>query len=153
MTIGNGKKLSILHVGTKSCVSPLKSFQLQKVFHVPHLATNLISVSKLYINNNSFVEFLSRFFLIKDLVIRKALLWGKLENDLYKFPTNLTVQTSGVLAFFSSSHNVSTTRNLNNMFNLYHLDLGHLITNILKKMLLSCNISFQCYKHTICCPC
>lgn len=50
--------------------------------------------------------------------MRKALLRGKLKNDLYKFPTKPTVQTGGALAFFSSSHNVSTTRNLNNIFNL-----------------------------------
>lgn len=50
--------------------------------------------------------------------MRKAFLRGKLENDLYKFPTKPTVQTGGALAFFSSSHNVSTIRNLNNMFNL-----------------------------------
>ena len=69
VTIGNGKKLFILHVYAKSFACTIKTFQLNKVFHVPHLTTNLISVSKFYIHNNTFFEFHSHVFLVKDLVM------------------------------------------------------------------------------------
>ena len=84
-SIDNEKKLSILHVGSKSFKSSLKSFRLQIFFHVPHLATILISRSKFCTNNNSFFEFHPIFFLIKDQDMKKALLQGKLEKGLYKF--------------------------------------------------------------------
>ena len=71
VTIGNGKKLSILYVGTKLFASSLKTFQLKKVFHVPHLATYLISVSKLCIHNNSILELHHLSFLSRTRLQRK----------------------------------------------------------------------------------
>ena len=64
-TIGDGKKLSIFHVGSTCLHTPHKTFRLQQVLHVPHLATNLISVSKFCQDNNSFFEFHPTFFFIK----------------------------------------------------------------------------------------
>ena len=81
------------------------------VFLVPCFATNMISVSKFCIDGNSFFEFHPYFFLI-DQIMRKALLQGKLKNDLYKFPTQF-VQTTAPLVFFTSYPNVLTSGNLN----------------------------------------
>ena len=55
--VGNGMQIPILHTGAKNFPSPLKVFQLKRVFHVPNLTTNLISVSKFCTNNNTFFEF------------------------------------------------------------------------------------------------
>ena len=41
------------------------------------------------------------------------------------------------------------TRNMNNMFDLWHLHLGYPATNTLKQILSSCNVSCHNHKHTI----
>ena len=46
VTISNGKHLTISHVGSKTLHTHTKPFHLQTIFHVPHLTTNLISVSR-----------------------------------------------------------------------------------------------------------
>ncbi|RVW76269.1 Retrovirus-related Pol polyprotein from transposon RE1 [Vitis vinifera] len=66
VTVGNSKQLPISSIGSKYFHSSLKSFQLQDVFHVPQLTTNLISVSKFCTDNNSFFEFHPNIYLIKD---------------------------------------------------------------------------------------
>ena len=52
--VGNGKKLPILHTGSKFFSSTFRNFHLKKVYHVSHLTTNLISVSKFCTDNNVF---------------------------------------------------------------------------------------------------
>ncbi|KAL6317024.1 hypothetical protein AAG906_026780 [Vitis piasezkii] len=64
--VGNGKQLPISSVGSNYFHSSHKSFQLQDIFHVPQLTTNLISVSKFCTDNNSFFEFHPNIYLIKD---------------------------------------------------------------------------------------
>lgn len=98
VTVGNGKKSSISHVGSKSFQTPHKSFQLRSI---PHLATNLISVPKFCTNNNLFLEYHPTFFLIKDWNTKKILLQGNIEHSLYKFPNN-HIGTSST--FFPSRH-------------------------------------------------
>ena len=46
VTVGNGKHLSISNTGSHRLVSNSHSFQLRKVFHVPFISANLISVAK-----------------------------------------------------------------------------------------------------------
>ena len=53
VTIGNGKQIPILHIGTKIFTSPLKTFQLKRDLHAPHLATNLVSVSQFCTDNKT----------------------------------------------------------------------------------------------------
>ena len=50
MTVSNGKQIPILNVGTEYFPSTLK------VFHVLHLTTNLISVSKFFTDNDIFLS-------------------------------------------------------------------------------------------------
>ena len=66
VTVNYGKQIPILNVGTKSFPSTLKVFHLKKVFHVLHLTTNLISVSKFCTDNDTFFEFHLNFFLVRD---------------------------------------------------------------------------------------
>ena len=40
--VGNGKSLSIKHVGTTQLLSPTSSFQLNNVLHVPQISQNLL---------------------------------------------------------------------------------------------------------------
>ena len=86
VTMDNGKKLKISNFGFKAFQIPHRFFHLQFTFHVPHLATNLISVSKFCHDNHSYFEFHPTFFCIKDYLTKKTLLQGNIERGLYKFP-------------------------------------------------------------------
>ncbi|RVX09873.1 Retrovirus-related Pol polyprotein from transposon RE1 [Vitis vinifera] len=66
VTIGNGKHLSISNIGSKQLHSHTHSFQLEKVFHVPFISANLISVAKFCSDNNALIEFHSNVFFVKD---------------------------------------------------------------------------------------
>ena len=57
-----------------------RNFHLKKVYHVFHLTTNLISVSKFCTNDNVFFEFHPKLFLVKDQVLRQVLLQGQLKK-------------------------------------------------------------------------
>ena len=74
VAVGNGKKLSISHVGSKTLHTPHQSFYLQSVFYVPHLTTNLISVSKFCQDNHSYFKFHPNFFYVNDQLTKKTLL-------------------------------------------------------------------------------
>ena len=108
VTIGNGTQFPILHTGTKIFQFPFKVFQLKRVLHAPHLATNLFSVSQFCADNNTFVEFHPRFFLVKEQITKKVLLKGHLERGLYKFPTNFS-STTGL---FSCLNNFSSSNSM-----------------------------------------
>ena len=47
VSIGNGKKFPIHHIGSTFLSTKYKKFKLNRVLHVPKLTTNLISVSQL----------------------------------------------------------------------------------------------------------
>ncbi|KAL6314221.1 hypothetical protein AAG906_011972 [Vitis piasezkii] len=106
--------------------SPSKVFQLKRVLHAPHLATNLVSVSQFYADNNTFVEFHHQFFLVKEQVTKKVLLKGHLERGLYKFSTSFSSSTD---CLFSSFNNSSSS---NSTTELWHSRLGHPAEDILK---------------------
>lgn len=44
--IGDGKGLSITHIGLTSLQTPSQPFQLSNVLYVPHIKKNLISAAK-----------------------------------------------------------------------------------------------------------
>ena len=73
VTIGNGKHLSISNTGSQHLVSNSHSFQLKKVFHVPFISANLISVAKFCSDNNALIEFQFNSFFVKDLCTNKVL--------------------------------------------------------------------------------
>ena len=135
MTIGNGTQLPILHTVTKIFQFPSKVFQLKRVLHAPHLATNLVSVSQFYVDNNTFVEFHPQFFFVKEQVTKKVLLEGHLERGLYKFPTIFSSSTDCLFFNFNnSSFSNSTTE-------LWHSRLGHPAEDIFWNMLSTIVIS------------
>ena len=74
VSIGNGKKLPIHHIGSTILFTKYKKFKLNKVLHAPKLAKCVISVSKLCHDNNSFVGIHPRYFLTKDQQKKNTLL-------------------------------------------------------------------------------
>lgn len=76
ITVGNGKKLPIKHVGKKlpTQAKPISTLSLPNVLHVPAMTKDLINVSKLTKDNNGIVEFHADSRLIRDKETRTVLL-------------------------------------------------------------------------------
>jgi hypothetical protein len=58
--------MQISHIGHSILRTPHDSLQLKDVLHVPVASKNLLSVHKLTLDNNAFMEFHPWFFFIKD---------------------------------------------------------------------------------------
>ena len=84
--VGDGTGLKISHTGQTFILTPKKPLCLKNVLHVPNIQTNLLSVSKLFKTNQCSVEFISNYFVVKDLKSVQALLQGPLKQDLYHLP-------------------------------------------------------------------
>ncbi|KAL5548510.1 hypothetical protein UlMin_003741 [Ulmus minor] len=87
IAVGDGNSLSISHTGLTSfsfekSINPLI---LKNVLYVPKMSSNLVSVSKLCLDNNVFIEFHPFFFVIKNSISKKVILQGKVEYGLYTF--------------------------------------------------------------------
>ncbi|RVW86356.1 Retrovirus-related Pol polyprotein from transposon RE1 [Vitis vinifera] len=142
VTIGDGNSLPILHIGTKSFFFPSKTFSLNQVLHVPHLSTNLISVSKFCTDNAVFFEFHSSYFFVKDQVTKKILLKGRLRDGLYEFSSSSPLHAFVTTSSFSDGA-------------IWHSRLGHPAAPILSKALASCNpsVTLQINKIAPCIIC
>lgn len=82
--VGSAKTINISSVGNVLFQSHAKPLHLNHVFHTPAISKHLISVTKLCSDNRVFVEFYPSHFLVKDLNSKQILLWGHLEDGLYK---------------------------------------------------------------------
>jgi hypothetical protein len=83
--IGDGKGLSINHIGTTRLFTPHSQIDLFDILHVPHISKNLISVHKFTKDTNTFFEFHPSYFLLKDRRTGKLLLHGLNKHRLYQF--------------------------------------------------------------------
>jgi hypothetical protein len=95
---------------------------------MPNLHKNLLSVQKLALDNNAFIEFHPHFFLIKDQATRKTLLRGRSHNGLYPVPISSSppdhAALSSVTARAASVH-------------LWHYRLGHPSSSIVQSVISS----------------
>jgi Integrase core domain len=84
LQIGNGFGLPISHIGSSSFIISNISIKLTKVLYVPNFTTNLLSLSKLLLNNPSLsINFTSSICIIKDLYIKTPQLQIPNVNGLY----------------------------------------------------------------------
>jgi hypothetical protein len=120
--IGNGKGLSIDHIGTTRLFTPTSQFDLLGTLHVPHISKNLISVHKFTKDTNTFFEFHPSYFLLKD---RRT---GKLLHGLNKH---------GLYHFFPSAnkHPHSATVGERASTFQWHSQLGHPTLKIVRRVL------------------
>jgi len=81
--VGNGKGLSISHIGHTMLHSPKHTFTLSNVLHVPHITKPLLSVQKFCRDNNIYFEFHATIFYVKDLTTKSVLLSGQSNDGLY----------------------------------------------------------------------
>ena len=72
--VGNGKHIDISHIGHVLISTPVRPIKLHNVLHTPEISKQLISVTKLCVDNKAFVEFFPTYFLVKDQVSKKVLL-------------------------------------------------------------------------------
>uniref|UniRef100_A0A2N9HTS2 Reverse transcriptase Ty1/copia-type domain-containing protein n=1 Tax=Fagus sylvatica TaxID=28930 RepID=A0A2N9HTS2_FAGSY len=118
--VGNGKGLSIHHIGDTLLSTPQSNFLLRNVLHVPKITKNLISVKKFTKDTNTSMEFHPSYFLVKDRLQGRPLLQGRSKDGLYHFPTTTNKGCS-------STFNSSTTAFLGERTSLHqwHSRLGH----------------------------
>ena len=76
--MGNGTGLPIRAAGASLLCSPISSFVLKNLLHVPDITKNLLSVSQFTADNKALLEFHPDSCFMKDLSTRKTLLRGHL---------------------------------------------------------------------------
>ena len=67
--VGDGKGLSISHIGHTILSSLKHTFTLSNVLNVPHITKPLLSAQKFYRDNNVYFESHASVFYVKDLTI------------------------------------------------------------------------------------
>ena len=65
VTIGNGSKIPISHIGKSSVVISDKQFNLYDILHVPTAAQNLLSISSFSKSNQVSIGFFPSHFLLR----------------------------------------------------------------------------------------
>ncbi|KAJ0984996.1 hypothetical protein J5N97_003352 [Dioscorea zingiberensis] len=81
--VANGAGLSITYTGNSSLAGYTKPLFLKNILHVPQINRHLLSVHKLALDNNAFVEFHPDCFLVKDQATKTTILKGKYKGGLY----------------------------------------------------------------------
>ena len=102
----DGTSLSITYTRSKSLSSPSNSFKLNHVLCVPSMQKNLISVSKFCHQNNTFIEFSSYLFFVKDLTMGTTLLQGQDNDGVYEWPV-FPSQSYTIIAFSSTKSSLT----------------------------------------------
>jgi hypothetical protein len=84
--VANGSGMDITRIGNTIIPTSTHDLVLQNVLHVPSTHKNLISIHHFTLYNDTFIEFHTYFFLIKDQKIRKLLLHNPCKGGLYPLP-------------------------------------------------------------------
>jgi hypothetical protein len=82
--VANGTGLSISHIGHSTLAG--SSLRLNNVLHVPHINQHFLSVYRLVLDNDIFIEFHKHSLLVKDKGTRRTLLRGRSQGGLYPLP-------------------------------------------------------------------
>ncbi|KAJ3703988.1 hypothetical protein LUZ61_007693 [Rhynchospora tenuis] len=81
--IGNGMGMQITHIGSSLITVSNFSIALNDILLVPNFSRNLLSLSRLLLDNTLLIEFSSHSCLIKDRQTKIPLLQATLSNGLY----------------------------------------------------------------------
>jgi histone deacetylase 1/2 len=120
--VGDGKGLSISHIGHTEIYNPHLSFILSNVLHVPTITKPLLSVQKFCLDNNVYFEFHPFLFYVKDLNTNEVLLSGQSKDGLYTLFRFRSSIPSIPQAYWSPCISASA--------NLWHRRLGHPTSHI-----------------------
>ena len=86
VTVGSWQELLVTHFGNGKLVTPSHNFKLNNILFVPQLASNLLFVHKLCLQNNAFCYFDAYKFSIQDLPTGKILYKGLSKDGVYPIP-------------------------------------------------------------------
>ena len=123
LLVGNGERLKILASDT----TKLNNLNLHNVLYVLEITKNLLSVSKLIVDNNVIVEFDANYCYMNDKLTRKILLRGKLRDGLYQLSSVNSQINKDPCVYMSLKEN-------------WHRKLGHLNNKVIEKVLKNCNV-------------
>ncbi|KAJ9542286.1 LOW QUALITY PROTEIN: hypothetical protein OSB04_028792 [Centaurea solstitialis] len=129
LVIGDGSCLPITHIGSLLLHTPHTSIILKNVLCVPSLAKNIISISRLCLDNYLLIKFYSSIFVIKDRVTKTQILKGTAIKGMYELRSRHLPSSPTV---FTMHRTNSTT---------WHHRLGHPHNKVFK--LLSSFVSFH----------
>ncbi|KAF7827122.1 Retrovirus-related Pol polyprotein from transposon TNT 1-94 [Senna tora] len=158
LIVGNGKGLTINHIGHSTIVSNFKphtSLFLHSLLHVPQITKNLISVSKFSRDNKVFFEFHPYSCVVKSQDSKETLLQGTIREDgLYAFDNFQLQHLQNTLAsksqsqVSSTSHHKAFTNSVSfdsaktiDEYKLWHYRLGHPHSTVLNNVLRNYNVS------------
>jgi hypothetical protein len=107
--MANGSGMYTTHIGKSIILTPTHNITLNNVLHVPSTHKSLISVHHFTLDNDTFIEFYSFFFLIKDQKMRKLLPHRRCKGGLYPLPFSTSkfwkLVFSGINIPFDRWHN------------------------------------------------
>ncbi|KAM1729479.1 hypothetical protein FF2_019593 [Malus domestica] len=127
--IGDGKGLSITHVGSFTLHTPTASFKLNNVLHVPHMKHNLLFVFQFLRDNYCSLTLDSDRSVIKDRSTGKMLLPGSIKDGFYPLHT---VSSTGKA---QSSITTSAFVSIKAPVKIWHSHLGHPSSSIFHKVI------------------
>lgn len=104
VTLGNGSKLPISHIGKSFIIVSNKKFDLDDILHVPTATQNLLSISSFAKSKKVLVEFFPGYFLIKDLATRDIRHKGPTEGGLYSLPVQKPASPASYVASLGVWH-------------------------------------------------
>ena len=129
VTVGNGQELPVTHIGSGELCTSSHNFRLDGILRVPDLASNLLSVHKLCLQNNAFCYFDAYRFSIQDLPTGKILYKGLCKDGVYPIPSPSSLHSSSTANTTSSASSSSTTTAMSPTTSaqilLWHNRLGH----------------------------
>ncbi|KAJ1700890.1 hypothetical protein LUZ63_000669 [Rhynchospora breviuscula] len=124
LQIGDGKGMTILHIGSTTLQFGSCDIVLKEVLHVPAFTKNLLSLSKLLSDNSLKVEFHSSFCVVKDCLTSTILLQAQVANGLYLISAPLICTPLALLG-----ERVAATT--------WHYRLGHPAVTMTRRILVS----------------
>ncbi|KAM1022283.1 hypothetical protein ACFX2A_044323 [Malus domestica] len=148
--IGDGKGMSIQHIGFSSLHTSNAAFKLCNVLHVPKMKHNMLSAYQFVKDNECALTFDSDGSIVKDRSTGKTLLQGPVKDGFY----HLQNSSSPGLSSSSSSHALVS---VHAPIRLWRSRLGHPSSSIFRR-LLSTNklavkgtstVDFFCFECTI----
>lgn len=113
--IGNDQNLTVTNKGSSILPTPIHTFSLRNILHVPSLSTNLLSVKKFVADNNCSLTFDKTHFVIQDKVTNIVLHHGLSKNGLYPIQACSSQPCSDLASLFAAS----------SIAPLWHNRLGH----------------------------
>ena len=128
VTVGNGQELPITHIGNGKLLTPFHNFNLNNILKVPQIASNLLSMHKLCLQNNAFCYFDAHEFSIQDLPTGKYK--GLSKNGVYPIPPIASFSSSPTSSINSSCFVAVSTQVL-----LWHQRPRHPCSKILHSAL------------------